>query len=280
LIPEGFSKQLDIQRALYGGMRDFARVWKTAKGDQIPYPTVNDTSNIGSTVNEAGDLTSGTTDVTFGEKTFNAYKVHADMLKVNNELILDSYFDFEQILSELLGERIGRKENALFTTGNGSSTPNGVVSAAQQCKRIASTSTVTRSEIIDLIHSVDPYYRKSPKAMFMFNDTTLGVIKKLAVGSSDDRALWQPSMIAGEPDKLEGFPYVINQSVAALAASGKFMLFGDGNKFIIRDAGMPRMVVARERFIEYDQTAFDILVRVDSDILVASAVKYLIGATS
>ena len=114
----------------------------------------------------------------------------------------------------------------------------------------------------------------------MMNDTTLSVIKKLTVGSSDDRPLWQPSIIQGEPDLLEGKPYIVNQSMAALAANAKFLLFGDFSKYVIRDAGMPRMVVARERFIDNDQTAYAILTRIDGELLINSAIKYLVGATS
>ncbi len=58
------------------------------------------------------------------------------------------------------------------------------------------------------------------------------------------------------------------------------MLFGDWSKFIVRDSGPARFVKLYERFADTDQAAFALIVRVDSELLIASAIKYLIGATS
>lgn len=280
LVPEGYSNQLSVQRALWGGMRQACTIWKTATGQQIPYPTLDDTSNTADTASESGDLTTSADDLVFGEKTFNAYKINSNLLKVSAELMEDSFFDMQGLMVDAFGRRLGTKENALFTTGSGSSTPNGIANAAQQSSRIASTSTVTRSEIIDLVHSVDQAYRSSPKAYFMFNDSTLAVLKKLDISTSDGRGLWEPSLVAGEPDKIDGKPYIINQNVASLAADAKFMYFGDFGQYIIRDSGSTRFKRLNERFADTDQVGFVALARIDGDILVNSAVKYLIGATS
>lgn len=280
LVPEGFSGQLDIQRAKWGGMRQAATIFRTAKGDQIPWPTVDDTSNTADTASESGDLTTSADDLVFSEKTFNAYKINSNLLTVSNELLQDSYFDMQGLLRDMFAERLGRKENSLFTTGSGSSTPNGVVTAATQAKRVASTTTFTRAELIDLVHSIDPFYRMSGKCGWMFRDATLGVIKKIDVGSSDSRPLWQPSMVSGAPDLLDGFPYWINQDVAAVAASAKSILFGDFGKYIIRDAGPVRFVRLDERYADVDKTGFVALARIDGDLLVSTAIKYLINATS
>ena len=280
LVPEGYSNKLDIQRALWGGMRAASTVWKTASGQQIPYPTIDDTSNTADTEAESADLAASEDDLVFAEKTFNAYKLSSNLLKVSNELMNDSYFDMEALMYDMFGERIGRKENALFTTGSGSSTPQGIATAAQQSKRIASTSTVTRAELVDLVHSVNPAYRNKAVAGFMFNDTTLGVIKKVDIGSSDSRPLWAQSMRDGEPDRIDGYQYWINQDVASFAASAKAIYFGDFSKFVIRDSGPTRVIRLNERFADTDQTGFVTLVRVDSELLVNSAIKYLIAATS
>ena len=111
-------------------------------------------------------------------------------------------------------------------------------------------------------------------------DTTLGVLKKIDTGSSDVRPLWQPSMAAGTPDTIDGYRVFVNQNVAAVAASAKSLLFGDFSKYIIRDAGPVRFVKLVERYADFDQTAFVALARIDGDLLVPTAVKYLINATS
>ncbi|SDG32512.1 phage major capsid protein [Pelagibacterium luteolum] len=56
-------------------------------------------------------------------------------------------------------------------------------------------------------------YRRSPKARFMFSDTTLAAIRKLKDG--DGNYLWQLGDVkVGAPDTLLGQRYSINDDMA------------------------------------------------------------------
>jgi HK97 family phage major capsid protein len=277
MIPQGFSNELEKAMKAYGGMTEAARVYNTTTGNQVDWPTVDDTSNSSAILAENSDADASTTDVTFSRKQLDAYKTNPGVLKTSRELFQDSAFNVEQILGELMGERTGRFENQWFTTGTGSSQPNGVVTASSQGKYAAEPTETTFSEILDLLHSVDPAYRIGPKVRFMMNDNTLLQIKKLVVGSSDARPLWQPSVAVGQPDTIAGYPYSINQDMANMAASSKPILFGDFGKFIIRKVGTPYFRRLDERYADYDQIGWLLFTRVDSELIDGGggAIKYL-----
>ena len=278
LIPEGFSGQLEKVMALYGGMMEAGRVWKTASGNPIPWPTVNDTGNVAVLIAE--NTQEAEQAFALSEVVFNAYKYTSKLVRVPYELLQDSFFNMESLLADLFGERLGRGINADLTTGDGSAKPNGVVTAATSGLTAAAGAAVTRAELVQLIHSVDPAYRMGPKAGFMFNDQTLSALKQIAIGSSDARPLWQPSMAVGEPNTIEGYRYWINQNVADLAIDSLSVLFGDFDKYVIRVSDGIRIRQSEHLYMDYDQTAYVAHMRVDGDLIAAGAIKYITQAAS
>ena len=134
------------------------------------------------------------------------------------------------------------------------------------------TTSVIYDDLVDLTHSVDPAYRAGAK--FMMNDSSLKVVRKLK--DSQNRPLWEPSVQAGVPDSLLGFPVVTNQDVATMAANAKSILFGRLDKYktrIVKDVTILRLV---ERFAENLQVAFLLFMRADGALLDAGTnpVKY------
>ena len=187
----------------------------------------------------------------------------------------DSILNVETLLADLLGERCGRIANSQLTVGSGSGAPNGVVTASSLGKTAAATGAIASDEIIDLLHSVDPAYRQSPKARFMFNDTTLASIRKLKDGQGN--YLWQMGDVTkGEPGRLLGYPYSINQAMASIATGNKAMLFGDFGKFFVRKVGGVVIGVLRERF--WPDLGIAGLIRFDGELGDSAALKHLILA--
>lgn len=263
-VPEGFWNSLIESRLAFGGMRQARTfVFRTATGNDLPIPTVDDTSNTGAILNE--NTEDSELDVVFSEVILQAFKYTSKIVKVPFELMQDSAFDMAAFLGRILGTRLGRIENTHFTTGDASSKPNGAVTASALGKTAASSTAITHAEMTDLEHSVDPAYRNG--AEFMFNDSTLSAIKQLTVGSSDDRPLWAPGMVAGAPNTINGLPYVINQDMGSIATGVKVALFGDFSQYWIRDVGSLRLKRLDERYSEFDQVAFVALMRTDADLI-------------
>jgi len=276
--PEGFVNELERQMLAFNGPRQVCRVVRTANGSDLPWPTVNDTSNTGALLAEATTIGSSV-DPTFGVTTFNAYKYSSKPILVSQELLEDSAFNLGEVIASLLGERLGRITAAQYTTGSGSSQPNGVVTASGLGVTTASTTAITGDEIIDLAHSLDPAYRGLSSVGFMLHDTVLKAVRKLKDG--DSRYLWEPSVQAGVPDMLFGYPVSVNQDMSAtITAADKTMLFGAFEKFVIRDVADIRLHRLEERYRDVDQTGFVAFFRTDSDTIQAAALKHMIQAAS
>ena len=279
MIAPLFVNTIEMSLLAFGGMRRTSTILRTATGAQLPYPTCNDTGNVGALIGENTAVSEQ--DVSLGVVNLQAYKYTSKMVQVPTELLEDSAFDLSAWLAPVLAERIARIQNTHFTTGDGASKPNGIVTAASSGKTAASASAITFDEVIELFHSVDPAYRDLPGAAWMFNDGTLKALRKLKDGNGN--FLWYSGLDRGEmmqggpPPSILGKPYTVNQDMAAIASSAKTMLFGALSKYIIRDVASVRIMRLVERYAEYDQQAFVMWMRSDGNLLDSGTdpVKYL-----
>jgi HK97 family phage major capsid protein len=283
-VPDEMMKQLEVSLLAFGGMRQVATILRTDSGAALPIPTVNDTANKGAILSE--NTTASEQDTTFAQIVLDAYKYSSKYILVSVELLQDSSINVAQFLGQALANRIGRITNDHFTTGTGSSQPNGIVTASGLGKTGASgqTTTAIYDDLVDLLHSVDPDYR--PGARWMFADAALKMLKKIKIpqfsGDNAGAPLWQPGLVLGQPDTILGYPFTVNQSMAVPAASAKSIVFGDLSKYLIRDVRDVTLLRLDERFAELHQVAFLAFSRHDGDLLDAGTdpVKHYINAAS
>lgn len=280
-VPTELMNILVKSMAAWGPMYDenVATVITTTGGGAMTIPTVNDTSVTAEAHTEGATLTDdGGKDATFGQKTLGAYAFNTEWLRVSKELADDSIFAMENVIGTLLGERLARIANSKLTTGSGSSDVEGVVTNSAAGKTAASATAITSDEILDLIHSVDPAYRMSPKVAFMCNDSTLNAIRKLKDGQGN--YLWQMGNVQqGVPATLQGYRIHINQAMDSIAASKKVILFGDFSKFMVRKVGGPLIGAIQDKDF---WPGFGIAgyIRFDGVLSDTAAVKHLITAAS
>jgi HK97 family phage major capsid protein len=279
-VPTELADQIIRSMLAWGPMYDpgVATEMVTASGNPIKLPTVDDTTVAAEAHVEATALTDdGGKDVVFGQKSLDAYAFDTEFVRWSWELDMDSIFNMEALLGSLLGERLGRIANLRLTTGTGSSAPHGIVTASSLGVTAAAVAAITFDEIIDLEHAVDPAYRVSPKAAYMFNDTTLKAIRKLK--DLEGRYIWQMGDVQkGVPGSLNGRRYFINQAMASPAASAKSMIFGDLSKYFVRKVGAPVIGVMRERF--WPDLGIAGLIRFDGELGDTAAVKHLTQAAA
>lgn len=279
------STVLDALKA-FGGMRAVGDVFRTAQGNPMNWPTSDGTSEEGEIVDENASATD--LDISFGVKSLPVYKYSSKVVTVPIELLMDSSVDIEAFVRARLVTRLGRITNKHFTTGTGSSQPNGVVTAAPVGVTAANGSSqvtaVTYDSLVDLQHSVDPAYRESGNCRFMFNDASLKVIRKIKDGSQ--RPIFVPGYEAGNPggapDRLLGDPITINQQVAAMSAGAKSILYGDFSYYKIRDV----LDVTLQRYTDSayakkGQVGFLAWLRSGGNLIdVGGAVKVFVNAAS
>lgn len=277
-IDSGFVPTLEAAMLAYGGVRPVASVIRTASGNDLTWPTSNDTSTTGELIAQNTEVAAA--DPTFGATVFRAYKYSSKLILVPVELLEDSAVNLVQELGRMMGERIGRITNTHFTTGNAASKPNGIVTASTLGVTAATGANITPDEVLDLVHSVDPQYRNSPGAGFMFHDAILLHLRKKKDGQG--QYIWTGGSVqSGEPDRLLGFPYQINQDMQSSVATGtKTMLFGDLSKYKVRDVASVRVRRLVERYAEKDQEGFVAFFRTDGNLLDAGThpVKHLLQA--
>lgn len=260
-IPEGFRTDIEVALLAFGGMREASRIIVTDSGNNLPWPTNNDTSNKAVIVGENTLIPDE--DMTYGQVVFVAYKYSSKWVKVSLELLQDERVGMQGLIAETLATRIFRGTNEHFTVGTGTGEPSGVVtdSVEGHVGAAGQTTTIIYEDLVDLEHSVDPAYRAMPAARFMMHDNMLRVLKKLK--DQDGRPLWLPGIAVREPDTILGYSYTVNQDVPVPAASAKSLLFGDFSKYIIRDVVDITLVRAEERFVELGQVGFVSLSRHD-----------------
>lgn len=277
----GFSVPDEPMRALedallqFGGIRQArTTILRTATGADLPIPTVNDTGNIGVLLAENTQETTNT-QLTFGQVVLKAYKFSSDIILASLEFLQDTSIDADVFIARKLGERLGRVHNWYATLGTNSSQPQGILWAATAGKTAASATTIAATELVDLFHSVDPAYREN--AEWMFSDGTLAVLKKLSVGTSDNRPLWMPGVAGNEPDTIYGKPYVINQNITTVAADQHSVLFGDFSKFYLRDVMDIRILRLVEKYADYAQVGYLGFSRMDTKLVDAGThpIKFL-----
>lgn len=279
-VPEDFSGEIDMALAAWGPMwnANIVRELNTSNGRDLPWPTVDDTAKTGRIKAENASVDDdGTDDVVFGERSLNAYVYDTGMVRIPIELLQDSAFNLDGLMNDLFGERLGRLANQVLTTGTGSSQPNGIVTASTLGKTAASATALTSDEIIDLLHSVDPAYRGSPKTRWQFNDTTLASIRKLKDGQGN--YLWQMGDVrAGEPDRLLAHPYSVNQAMPNVATGLKPIIFGDHGRYVVRKVMGFQVLTLRERYAENFQVGMVGFKRFDGELINTAAVKHMVMA--
>ncbi|HEV2612531.1 MAG TPA: phage major capsid protein [Noviherbaspirillum sp.] len=273
---------VDAMKA-FGGMREVSQIISTAGGNALNYPTSDGTSEVGEIVAENAAATGA--DITFGTVAVNPYKYSSKKIALPVELIQDSAIDVVAFVVNRLATRLARITNQHYTTGTGSSQPFGVMGRASVGKTgtTGQTLTVTYDDLIDLIHSVNSAYR-GRGARFMLRDTSVAVIRKLK--DSAGRPIWNPgdneSISGGTPSTICGYPYTVNDDVAAMAANARSIAFGDFSQFVIRD------VAGSTSLRRFDDSAFALngqvgfcgWTRTGSNLLDTAAVKVYVNSAT
>jgi HK97 family phage major capsid protein len=277
-VPQGFVYNLELALLQYGGVRQVADVMRTDSGNDMPWPTVNDTANVGELLSENTTVGSSV-DPTFGQVVLKAYKYSSKLVLVSREILEDSAFNVAETVGKMLGERIGRIQNVHFTTGDNSAKPQGVVVASTLGVTAASATAIAADELFNLQHSVDPAYRQDPSCGWMMHDNILLAVRKLK--DSQNRYLWEPSIQMGVPDKLLNYPITVNQQMqSSIATATRTMLFGALGKYKVRDVKDVRLMKLEERYADLDQVGFVAFLRSDGRMLNAGTnpVKHLVQA--
>jgi HK97 family phage major capsid protein len=266
-IPEGWTGELDWAKQFIGEVESVSRVFSTATGNILPIPKVNDTATDAALQTEGSATT--VADMTFGNTDLSAY-TYSTLVKVSKQLLQDEEVNLIGYLTELLGQRIARATNAALTTGDGSSKPNGIITAATVGKQAASATAITHEELIDLYYSVDPAYRMGNSCYYMMNDAVHSAVRKLGLTAAEN---FNPISFSEDGTMfILGKEVKINQDMASAITTGqKTILFGDFSGYAVRVAGGINVLRMDERYADELNVGFIAYKRVDGDLISAGA---------
>jgi HK97 family phage major capsid protein len=152
----------------------------------------------------------------------------------------DAQFDVESWLASEIAMEFGKAEGSAFVAGSGTNRPKGFltytatnevdsVRAFGTLQYVASgaaggfAATNPQDKLIDLIQALRAPYRQG--ASFVMNSATLARIRKFK--TADGAFLWQPSMVAGQPATLLGYPVVEAEDMPDVAADSLSIAFGN-----------------------------------------------------
>lgn len=278
-IPTGFMYELERAMLTFGGMLQACRILRTPTGNDMVWPTSNDTSNAGVQINEVVDstvLAMTEQTVATSSVTLKAWDFGSKIIRVTRDLLQDSAFDFASLIGQIIGERLGRIINTKATTGAGTTTMYGIVPASTLGKTATAKTVFTADELLDLKYSVDEAYARA----WMMKRATKGALRKLK--DSNGQYLWQPSLQVGAPATFDGDPIYENTDMPAATGSLKPVLYGDFQKYVIRQVNGMTVMRSEERYMEYNQVAFVGIIRADGNLVDAGThpVKYLQMASS
>jgi HK97 family phage major capsid protein len=276
-VPTGFVNAVEIATKWYANLMDAFGSITTGSGNPLPYPTSNDTTQKASQIGEnAGPVSEQ--DLTANQVVFGAWKYTSGIIRASLELVEDSAFDIESFVAKQMGIRFGREWEDVLTNGDGDNKPTGILIAIADAgitpviaQGSVSNDGITGNtgvnsvgywDLVNLEHSVDKSYRKG--ASYMMHDTTVASLQKVL--DKFGRPLFVPG-INGEPDKVNGYPIVVNNSMPQIAASATSIVFGDLSKFLVRRVMDFRVQVLRERYADYGQTGYVGFARIDSNLL-------------
>lgn len=159
--------------------------------------------------------------------------------KATQQMLDDSAFNVEGWLGEKVADKFARFENREFVVGagnrirgltsyptaddTGAGVPWGSFGRVNSGANGGFAAAGPADVLFDLIGALKSHYLGNSK--FLTRRSVITAIRKFK--DTTGQYLWQPSLVAGQPESLAGYPIVRAEDLPALAAGSLSMAFGD-----------------------------------------------------
>ena len=235
-------------------------VVRASTGNNIQFPRVTALGTAGS-VAEAGTI--GESDGTLSALSLTPVK-YATIIQVTEELATDAAFDLSAMIAEKCGAEVAVAHGAFA----------GTAVAAQATLGATGTGTAsvnpTFTDLAKLKASVNQAYRRAPKAGWLMNDTTLGVVTGLV--DTAGQPIFRPGD-ANTPDRLLGAPIYSAALIDLTDDTAGAILFGDLGQIYTVLVGGVQVEVSREFAWNLGLISYKVQVRGATGLSIGSAVK-------
>jgi HK97 family phage major capsid protein len=267
LVPEEFERRILEILEEENVVRSLAKVITTHNERKIPVATGHSVAQW--TAENAAYTESNPT---FGQKQIDAFKL-TDLVRVSTELLQDSAFDLEDYIAKEFARAFGIAEEEAFCVGTGTNQPTGIFTANGGTVGVtsAAATAISVDEIISLVYALKSPYRRNAK--FLMNDATVSLLRKLK--DQNGVYLWQPSVQAGEPDRLLGYEIYTSPYVPTVAANALTIAFGDFDNYWIGDRAGRTVQRLNELYATNGQIGYVATERVDGKVIMPEGIQLL-----
>ena len=260
LVPEEYDSRLIQTLEEENIMRKLATRITTSGEHKI---NIAATKPAAAWIEEGAALTFG--DATFSQILLDAHKLHV-AIKVTEELLYDNAFGLENYIIDQFGKALANAEEDAFLNGTGVGQPLGLFAATGGGTVEKTVTSLTTDEVLGLVYALKRPYRKN--ASFILNDQLIAQVRTLK--DNNGAYMWQPSLTAGEPDKLLGYDVYTSQYAPTDAIA-----FGDYKYYNIGDRGTRSFKQLNELFAGNGMIGYVAKERVDGKLILPEAVQIL-----
>lgn len=189
------------------------------------------------------------TSLEYGMREFKPNKL-SKLVKVSKYLLHQSNADAE-VRSEI-DYVIATTQEKAYLTGNGVGKPLGLffasssgISTSRDISDGNLKTGIMADGLINAKYALKQQYQK--RAEWMFHRDAVKMIAKLKDG--EGQYLWQPGLIAGQPDRLLGLPVTMSEYAPNTFTDGLYVgILGDFSQYWIADAMQMEIQVLRELY--------------------------------
>jgi HK97 family phage major capsid protein len=206
---------------------------------------------------------------------------------VSQQMLDDAMFDVEAWLAQEIATEFARAEGHAFVSGNGINQPLGFLSsptssALDSARPMGTLQTIAtgvaggfaasdpEDALIDLVQSLRSPYRQG--AAFVMNSSTAAEIRKFK--TSTGAFLFQPSLAAGQPATLLGYPLIEAEDMPDIAASSLSIAFGNFKAgYVIAERNAT--TILRDPFTHKPYVHFYATKRIGAQVVNSESIKLL-----
>lgn len=274
LVPTEMEASIIRSERFMGSVAALSNTITTAGGE--PLLVAANTAH-GSAVWTAENAAFTPSDETFAQISLNAYKASTKVI-VSEELLQDSAFNLEELLSQEFGERIGVLEETAYVNGDGTGKPQGILpNITAITAAVGNTTAFNYTALVSLVFSVPAQYRRG--SSFVVNDAAARNMYLML--DSQNRPLWSVNVAVSGPDTFLGYPIYTHPDMPAPAIGAKSVMFGDWRRvYTIRRVQGFSVQRQNELHSDNGQVGFRGWERVDGRVVLADAARAMIHSAT
>jgi HK97 family phage major capsid protein len=282
-VPQEIDEQIDATLNAISPIRSIANVVKVGSAGYRKLITSGGTPS-GWVAYEADRPETNTP--TFSEIVPASGELYANPA-ASQQMLDDAMFDVEKWLAQEIATEFARAEGAAFVSGSGINQPLGFLTsptsaALDSARPMGTLQTIgtgvagdfptsdPEDALIDLVQSLRSPYRQG--AVFVMNSATAAEIRKFR--TSTGAFIFQPSLAAGQPATLLGYPLIEAEDMPDIAAGSLSIAFGNFKAgYVIAERNAT--TILRDPYTHKPYVHFYATKRVGGQVVNSEAIKLL-----